>query len=84
MRCSTPGIRTAAQSKCGTRLSAKPIRKISTARLASLRNSAAWSAPASARRPSDSAIDTPPMNRKQGKIESVKVQPFQCACASCE
>ena len=30
----------------------------------------------------DSVIDTPTMNRKNGKIRSVGVQPFHSACSS--
>ena len=55
------------------------MRKMSAARLASCRSSAGLSSPAAARRPSENVIDTPQMNRKNGKIQSVKVQPFHSA-----
>src|SRR5450830_1758470 len=82
IRCSTPGRRTAGKLKYGIRFNKKPIKKIRQARTASLRSRVGLSAPAAARRPKDRAIDTPPINRKKGKMVSVKVQPFHFACSS--
>ena len=51
-------------------------------RITVLRSRASTEAPAVRRPPSESAIETPTVKRKNGKIVSVYVQPCQAACSS--
>ena len=55
---------------------------MAAARTARWRASAFGGAPAARRRPNESAIETPAMKRKKGKIVSVYVQPSHSAWSS--
>ena len=74
MRASTPGIRTIDRSNRGQNVRRKPRPKITIDRLTIFQGLPIV--------PRDSVIETPTMNRKNGKMRSVGVQPFHSACAS--
>ncbi|MND04797.1 hypothetical protein D3C83_252310 [compost metagenome] len=70
------------KSNAGMRFSARPTRKITSARLARSRISPGGSALSFFLRSMEIAIATPSANRKNGNTRSVKVHPFHSACAS--
>ncbi len=72
-------MRRVASWKLGIRLSARPIRKITAARRARVRNSAKRLPVSWARRLRERVMASPAAKRKNGKIRSVKVQPFHSA-----
>src|SRR5258707_1103809 len=76
MRCSTPMMRIVWRSKKG-----KPFKKSPMAKMSALRRSTCIAntlrvTPRATRDANDSVIETPAINKKNGKIRSVGVQPF--------
>lgn len=81
MRCNTPGIRKLARSNLGYKLKNKP-RPMSTKPRYVILAMVLATGCSLFESPIAKAMDTPTMNKKNGKIKSVGVQPFQWACSS--
>src|SRR5262245_16051451 len=75
-------MRIVEKSKNGIAWRSRPSAKITAARRSARAARTDRDSPASPRRPIAKAIDTPTMNRKNGKTRSVGVQPCHSACWS--
>ena len=75
-------IRIVPSGKYGNPLRKRPSPKMMALRLMTFRYRSRLTVPSSTRRANASVIETPTMNRKNGKTRSVGVQPCHSACSS--
>src|SRR5271165_3031127 len=80
MRCRTPATRQVERWNSGNPFRNKPIRKIIALRRKVRSTSVRFDSPRCRRDRNDKLSDTPTIKRKNGKIRSVGVQPFQSEC----
>src|SRR5450755_448727 len=82
IRCRTPATRQVESWKNGSPFRNKPIRKIIALRRRVWSSRVRFDSPRCRRDRNDRLRDTPTIKRKNGKIRSVGVQPFQSECFS--